>query len=123
MRRRAVVVVALMVSMAACASPEKRYDSALELRSAAVNAGLNCTRYNPMTPPSGAASAGHCVGSGSHAEFVVYNGDDAASKGADEAQRRLGSGDAMLVGPNWYLSAAASEVSDLHDAVGGEVRS
>lgn len=122
MRRIAVLSACSLLAVAGCASGSHRYDSATELRSAAVNSGLHCTGYVPETPPVGAASSGSCVG-GTKATFVVYSDDAAAKKGVDAARQALAGGDAVLHGPNWYLVASSSEASDLKDGVGGELSS
>lgn len=120
MRRLAVLTSCSLLALAGCASSNHRYDSATELRSAAVNGGMHCTGYVPSTPPSGADSAGACVG-GTKGTFVVYTKDEVAKKGIDAARATLRSDEAVLHGPNWYLVTSAKQASDLKDAVGGDV--
>ncbi|KLO62087.1 hypothetical protein AA983_10565 [Dermacoccus sp. PE3] len=120
MRRLAVLTSCSMLALAGCASTNHRYDSATELRSAAVNSGLHCTGYVPSTPPEGAASAGACVG-GTKATFIVYTKDEDAKKGIATARAAVRSDEAVLHGPNWYLVTSSKQASDLEDAVGGDV--
>lgn len=120
MRRLIVLISGSMLAVAGCASADHRYDSAMELRSAAVNSGLHCTGYVPSTPPDGAASAGACVG-GTKATFVVYSKDDAAKQGIAAARAALRSDEAVLHGPNWYLVTSSKQASDLQDGVGGDL--
>ena len=105
---------------AGCSAGSHRYASAVELRSAAVNAGLHCTGYAPTALPDGAQSAGACMG-GTKATFVVYGDEAAATKGAHAAQAAAGSGMSVLHGPNWYMVAATPDIDGVHDAVGGDV--
>lgn len=121
MRKLAAILATSTLALTACASANHRYDSATELRSAAVNAGLHCTGYNPAQPPEGAASAGACVG-GTPAQFVVYSDDDAAKRGVESARTGLEKGQGLLAGPNWYVVSRAKDVSDIKDAVGGEIK-
>ena len=60
MRTWAIATVTPLLVLTACSAQTHRFDSATELRSAAVNAGLHCTGYNPTTPPAGASSSGEC---------------------------------------------------------------
>lgn len=122
MRTWAIATVTPLLVLTACSAQTHRFDTATELRSAAVNAGLHCTGYNPMTPPAGASSSGECVG-GTHAIFVVYDGENAAKKAITDATGKLTGDDAVLAGPNWYVMSSTSALDGIKDSIGGDIKS
>lgn len=110
---------ACLVAVSACSEQTHHYADALELRSAAVNAGLHCTNYTPDEKPAPASSSGRCVGEPG-SRFFVFKDDKTAKQQIDAAKKTMASqGYGMLYGPNWYVLTA--KPGDIKDGVGGHV--
>lgn len=112
-------LAAATLALSGCSVETHHYSSALELRSAAVNAGLHCTNYVPNAHPAPATSAGDCVG-GTPASFYVFDDDAVAKQQIKIAKTKLvGAHTKMLSGPNWYLLTA--DPGAVQSEVGGSI--
>lgn len=93
------------------------YDDAAALRDAAVQAGLDCPRWDSLNVITNAASSGHCS---DYAVLSTYLTEDAVQSTVI-GMKRLGGDGSLLVGPNWIISERPEVVQSLKESMGGTV--
>jgi hypothetical protein len=106
-------------------SKNLRYDSVVELRDAAVEAGYSCPNWKQDNAVTNAKESGTCT---DEDVFSIYATDSdleaqiETTKAADELLREQQiEPDPTLVGPNWMIKLPSEWVYRVKDALGGEI--
>ena len=130
-RKVAVIVVAVLVVLVGGVAGavtfldhrSSSYSDLLELRDAAVDAGLNCSKWERNDIPEREIQAGVCTG-GDGGMLLMYT--DSAKRTDDVAEMRTrlaakGTNYTLLVRDNWVIATPTGTAADLADDMGGEV--
>lgn len=118
--RRAAVALAVAVLLAACgrAAPSQRYETILDLRAAAVSAGMQCPQWRVSIRHDG-SQLGTCSATAIVVLFDDAEQRDAAVEDLRQTLERVDLPFTVLVGENWMIDAP--EVPQLAGALGGSL--
>lgn len=132
MNRKHIAVLAaiplVLTGLAACggddsdaasssSAPPATYDSVVELKNAAVEAGYTCTSWKQDDRVQNAAQSGQCSDSDVFSTYLTSDAVQSTITGL----KSLGSGVHVLAGENWIINAPSSKLPALRDELGGTI--
>jgi hypothetical protein len=122
MKSHALVALALVsLVLAGCGSGAKSYNTVVELRDAAIEAGLPCPGWT-MTNVSLAKESATCSDSSTLSVYTSTAARDEQLKNTDNFLGGALGKQVRLVGPNWILSYYKHDLTPFQKKLGGEIQ-